>query len=154
MDDIIRLLHETGLVRDIPDEDVRSLAAMSSKHSYTQGSVILKEDDHSRDLYMIRKGRVSIALKITPAEAERKQVIFTLHQGDVLGEMSLVDGSPRSATVNAEDNVVLYSIEYSGLISYLESNPMVGYIFMRNIAGIIANRTRNTNMLWRNLMIW
>jgi len=141
-------------MRDIPDEDVRSLASVSSRHNYPQGSVILREDDSSRDLYLIRKGRVSIALNITPADEERKEIIFTLRQGELFGEMSLVDGSPRSASVNAEDNVVLYRLDYEDLIQYLENNPSIGFLFMRNVAGIIAGRTRSTNMLWRNLMIW
>ncbi len=154
MDIIIALLNHTGLADNLDVEDVKALASLSKELTYSAGTTILQEDGKSRDLYLIQIGRVSIGLNIPMEDGTKKEIIFTLRDGQVFGEMSLVDGSPRSATVKAEDDSIIYRIGYSDLISYLEEHPKVGYAFMRNIAAIIATRTRSTNMLWRNLMIW
>jgi CRP-like cAMP-binding protein len=65
-----------------------------------------------------------------------------------------VDGSPRSATVQTDEEVLAYRFDYDRLSKLLTDYPRIGYILMRNIAAIIANRVRNTNMLWRNSLIW
>lgn len=151
--DRISLLKESGLVKDMSDKEIAQLAGVGEERRYTKGTTIIKEDSRSRDLYVVDTGRVSIRLTL-PTETGREEVIYTMREGQIFGELSLVDGSPRSATVRAEEDVRALYFEFSKLSELLDREPRIGYYLMRNIAAIISQRVRNTNLLWRNSIIW
>ena len=149
----IALLETAGLIKDMSDEESMSLAGIAEERRYARGSVILREDSKTRDLFVICSGRVSIRLSL-PTESGREEVIYTMREGQIFGELALVDGSPRSATVRAEEEVMACAYDYEKLTGLLEEQPRIGYLLMRNLAAIISARVRNTNMLWRNSLIW
>jgi len=149
----IKLLSEAGLIREMTPEEAEVLANTGSECAYSRGTIILKEDSKTRDLFVICSGRVSIRLSL-PTESGREEVIYTMRDGQIFGELALVDGSPRSATVRAEEDVLTCVYDYDLLNALLNEHPRIGYLLMRNIASIISARVRNTNMLWRNSLIW
>ncbi|MDP8240646.1 MAG: cyclic nucleotide-binding domain-containing protein [Candidatus Hatepunaea meridiana] len=146
-------LKSSGIAKDMTDDQVSAIAQIGTEQRYPKGVAIVREDAKSRDLYIIRDGRVSIRLKL-PSEFGKEEVIFQMRDCQIFGELALVDGSPRSATAFADEEVTAYRFDYDRLSKLLEEQPRIGYILMRNIASIIANRVRNTNMLWRNTLIW
>jgi len=152
-DQIKEAIKVSGLGIGLKEDELDLLARLAIVRYYNKDTRILKEDSKSRDIYVIREGMVSVRLKL-PSEFGREEAIYQIHDGQVFGEFSLVDGSPRSATVYADNEVVAYQFIHSGLLKLLEDNPRIGYIIMRNVAKIIANRVRNTNMLWRNTLVW
>jgi CRP-like cAMP-binding protein len=149
----VKLLEIAGLVGDMTPEEAELLASIAEDRNYPKGSVILKEDSKSRDLFIICQGRVSIRLSL-PTESGKEEVIYTMRDGQIFGELALVDGSPRSATVKAEEDVIACAYDYHKLMTLLDQYPRIGYRLMQNIASIISQRVRNTNMLWRNSLIW
>jgi len=149
----IALLETAGLVKGMSPSEATALASVAEEKNYPKGTVILKEDSKSRDLFVICGGRVSIRLSL-PTESGREEVIYSMREGQIFGELSLVDGAPRSATVRAEEDVITCLYSYEKLNALLDEQPRIGYILMRNLASIISARVRNTNMLWRNSLIW
>jgi len=153
MNNIITMLHETGLANGLNDTQLNTLSGFPEEQSASKGTIIIREDSRTRDLYIICKGRVSIRMTL-PSGIEKEEILLMLNEKQIFGEISLVDGSPRSATVRAEEDVVLLRFDYQKLIDFFDEDPRAAYLIMRNIAAILAARTRNTNLLWRNLMIW
>jgi len=151
--DPVRYLEETGLTKGMTPDEVRALADLAEHLNYSRGAAIIQEDTKTRDLYVVCNGRVSIRLTL-PSTEDKEEVIYSMREGQIFGEIALVDGSPRSATVRAEDDVEVLKFEFQKLSALLDERPRIGYLMMRNIASIIATRVRNTNMLWRNSLIW
>jgi len=149
----LQLFETAGLIREMAPEDALALAGIAEERKYSRGSLILREDSKTRDLFVICAGRVSIRLSL-PTESGREEVIYTMRDGQIFGELALVDGSPRSASVKAEEEVITCAFDYDKLTALLDERPRIGYLLMRNIASIISARVRNTNMLWRNSLIW
>ena len=147
------LLEKSGLTKDMLPDEIEAIAELSEERLFSKGAIILQEVETTRDMYVVKCGRVSVRLRM-PTPQHKDEIILILHDEQIFGEMSLVDGSPRSATVMAEDDVIVLKLDYNKLSALLDKIPRIGYIFMRNIASIIASRTRSTNMLWRNLMTW
>ncbi len=147
------MLTLAGLTKDMTEDEVSELLSIAEERSYTRGTLIVQEDSKSRDLYLLRQGRISVRIAL-PSNLDREEIVYSMRDGQIFGELSLVDGCPRSATIRAEDDVVTLRFDFDNLSQLLESKPRIGYILMRNIAVIISARMRNTNMLWRNSLIW
>lgn len=144
---------KAGLVRGMADAEINDLIQIAEEREYSPGTAIIKEDSKTRDLYIVLRGRATVTLSI-PSFQQKEEIVYIMHDGQIFGELSLVDGSPRSASVIAQDSVKTCRFDYEILNALLESKPKIGYLLMRNIAVIIAARIRNTNMLWRNSLIW
>lgn len=147
------LIKSAGLTTGLTDQEVALLADLAEEQSYPKGSIVIREDARSRDLFLVKQGRISIRLKL-PSDFGQDEVIYTMREGQILGEIALVDGSPRSASAFTENDVIVYCFDFNKLSSFLDERPHIGYLFMRNIAAILATRIRNTNMLWRNTLLW
>ncbi len=148
-----KTLRLAGLVRGMSEDEIQVLAAISEQKEFPKTAAIIQEDSKSRDLYVICCGRISVRLTL-PAMVSKEEIVYTMRDGQIFGELALVDGSPRSATVRAEDDVTVLRFDFTKLSELLDNSPRIGYLLMRNIAAIIAARVRNTNMLWRNSLIW
>ncbi|HPH29023.1 MAG TPA: cyclic nucleotide-binding domain-containing protein [Pseudomonadota bacterium] len=89
----ILFLHCVPLFVDFEPEDLLVLARASEERSYTEGTVLFNQGDHGDEVFVIISGRVEVMIA---GDAER--AINVIGPGDCLGEMSVIDGSPRSAT--------------------------------------------------------
>ena len=148
----LELIGKAGLTGDLNPDEALALARLAEERRYPRRGVILRETARTRDLYVIRSGTVSVRMTL-PASSS-SEAIYTLRDGQAFGELSLVDGAPRSATIQAEDAVTVYRFDFDRLSEFLDAHPRIGYILMRNLAGIIASRVRSTNLMWRNTMMW
>jgi len=106
------------------------------RQSFSTGEFIFKKDEPPRAVYLIQAGLVDILV----GEGEKTTVLETLGAGDLLGEMALVDGHPRSATAQAKQPtnlVVITAMEFSKRLE--KSDP-----FVRSMVRVLTKRLRNT----------
>jgi len=82
---------------DVPAKDLVALAKLFDEIDYAKGSVLMREGDIGQQAYVIVDGSVRVTL--------RDRTLAILGPGEVVGEMALMDGEPRSATVTASENV-------------------------------------------------
>ncbi len=90
----IRLLQEQGLSHS----ELMTLATFSREKRFPAGSSIFEEGDEGKEMYVILEGQARIC-KIIPGVGE--EALAILGRGDFFGEMSLIDGEPRSAEAKA-----------------------------------------------------
>jgi CRP-like cAMP-binding protein len=97
--------------------------------------VLCRKGDPGNQLYGILSG----SLKVTTTGTDGKDVMFGLMgPGEVIGEIALLDGEERSATVTAVENTELLTLHRRELIPYLEANPRAAI----GLAGVLASRVR------------
>jgi len=77
------------------------------KETYKAGDVIFEEDSHGTAVYILGAGKVEISKTVQ----DRKIVVEILGPGDIFGEMSYIDHSPRSATATALEDTVLELVD-------------------------------------------
>ena len=95
------------------------LASHLREIEYEKGSTIISADDPGTKFFVVAKGKVKVVVYST----EGREVIFSLMKdGDFFGEMSLLDGEPRSANVIAQGDVSLLTLERNDFIKWLESH--------------------------------
>lgn len=117
-------LSNLDLVRRVPlfstltEEQAYTLLGQVEKRRLARGAVLLRQGETSGELYVMLSGRARVVV----ADSQGRQVILaTLRGGDCVGEMSIIDQEPHSATVTmdmAGDVLVLSSAAFSRCISH------------------------------------
>ena len=82
---------------------------MGQKKTFSKGALIIREGSYQRDAYIIEKGRVEVSRK---NEKGNKTVIAIRGKNEIIGEMTLLDGGTRCATVTALDDCEVSILKY------------------------------------------
>src|SRR6266508_2997346 len=103
----LEILGQSSLLAGLPREELEQLAAAMRRRSYRRGEVIFHEGDPGETLHLVCQGRLKAVLA---SESGEEAVLRIISPGQIFGEMALLDGAPRSATVVALEPVETASL--------------------------------------------
>ncbi|NLJ45977.1 MAG: cyclic nucleotide-binding domain-containing protein [Treponema sp.] len=145
-------LRKVGILQDLSDEELERVLAIAEPLEVKSGTVIMREDEPGDEVFLFMEGRVDVSknltLKIGRAgfgRAEKSMTKLTAGQASVFGEMALFGTEPRSATVTASSDCLLYRIRREDFSALCESNPALGLKVVRRIAAVLGARVRKGN---------
>lgn len=124
---------------ELSDETLTRIEQIGFKKSYKKESVILMEDEVGSALFLIIKGKVKVARRSSDG---REVILTTLSDGNFFGEMALLDGLTRSATVTAMDNSELFIIQRNDFLNLLREHPEISIALLEEL----TQRLRNADM--------
>jgi len=136
--DLAQHLGRSVLFDGVDREDLARLAAIAREVSLANGDTLFDQGDESDGLYVILSGIVRIYLT---ADDSREATINLLEDGDVIGEIALLDGLPRSAGVAALTDTKLIFIPREPFLQLLESSSTLA----RQIILMLCERLRAAN---------
>jgi CRP-like cAMP-binding protein len=145
-------LRRVEILVGLTDQELARVEAICRKVTFDAQDIIVREGDPSDDIYVIHKGSVEIVLGEGLLTAETlavpgPQAIVSLGQGQVFGEMALIDKGPRSATVRCTaDGSELYVIRRDDFIRLCDQDTDIGYKVMRNLAADLSFKLRHRNL--------
>ena len=148
---VIELLQHSELFSGLTPEQVEQIAALGHEVVYNAGDVIIHEGAPSDEMYIICSGMVEVEVSrgVIPDVPGPPRVtsIVRLGQGQVFGEMALVDRGARSATVRCvQDGTALYVIPCQAFWALCDGDHHIGYVVMRNIAADLSFKLRHRNL--------
>jgi len=108
--------------------------------AYRDGEAIVEEGTPSRALFIIQSGKV----KIFKGSRGKETALALLEEGDIFGEMSLFDASPRSATAMAVGETRVLAIDHEGLLKRIKMDPTLAFRIIRQM----SQRIKNLNTRW------
>ncbi len=154
------ILATSGIFDTFNEAQLTLVAALCTPVSYNKGHVLISENDSSSDMYIIGRGGVEVLVdpdavgegsRLTSTEPA---VLTELRQGQVVGEVALVDQGVRSATIRvSRDDNLLLRLRRDQLMRLCETYPVLGFKLMRNLATELATRIRNTDWLVRQYQL-
>jgi len=119
------------------------------------GDRILMEGEESLDVYYVKTGHVRINKRVVLHDGRHIQSGFCeLGPGETFGELNLFDGSPRSASVVASDDVELIRINRNVLLSYMDQHPEKAYPLFKHWLQRLASNIRQSNDRSSHLFAW
>jgi CRP/FNR family cyclic AMP-dependent transcriptional regulator len=148
---VSELLQHSELFLGLSPEQMEQIAALGHEATYNAGDLIISEGAPSHELYIIGSGMVEVevvkgAVHDVPGAPQLSSLV-RLGQGQVFGEMALIDSGARSATVRcAKDNTVLFVIPHEDFWALCQSDHHIGFIVMRNIAVDLSFKLRHRNL--------
>lgn len=108
---------------------------------YDDGEIIFREGEETREMYIVQRGEVVVSKKGPRGEIE----LAVLKKGDFVGEMSLLESLPRTATARARGKTSLLAIHPGGFLLKIRRDPTFAFEMMQTL----SRRIRMTN---ENLM--
>jgi small-conductance mechanosensitive channel/CRP-like cAMP-binding protein len=114
------LLRDVSLFQSLNDDLLWKLAEHSMLHSYVGGEVIIRQGDEGSELFVIRTGTVDIIVRNHEGQ---ESTVRQLGRHDFFGEMSLLVGEPRTATVRAAADCELLVVNKSAMSHVLSAAP-------------------------------
>lgn len=113
-------ISQSVVLSALPAAELERLAPAFKRRAYRRGETLYHQGDPGHVLHVVLEGRVKVVL---PSESGEEAVLTVLGPGQVHGEMSLLDGSPRSATVVAIEPVVSATLSREDFLDLLRRSP-------------------------------
>ena len=122
-------LRSVGFLEVLPKEVLHQLALSISERRYAPGERIIREGDEGEELFIVEHGRVRVEIG-----GRRRQEVARLGPGQFFGEMSLMTGAERKASVSAIDEVTVLVLARSALQPVLAENPELAELISEALA--------------------
>ncbi|HEY4374856.1 MAG TPA: mechanosensitive ion channel family protein [Burkholderiales bacterium] len=128
----ISALRVVDLFNTLTPDEQRTVAERLAYMPYAQGEVVTRQGNVAHGLYILTGGEVDILIDLD----SHRQCIATLGAGTFFGEMGMLTGAPRSATVVAKSNVECYRLDKSHFEMVIRSRPTL----VDEISRVMASR--------------
>ena len=139
----ISLIQQTIIFKGLSSFEIKQIfEGCASLKTFASGEKITEEGSVNDDLYFLSKGKVKVELELSHIPHRQ---INTIEGPIVLGEISFLDKSPRTATIKPVENLSIYVINGRSLDELLGEMPHTGHKIKHNIAISIAKTVRRMN---------
>jgi CRP/FNR family cyclic AMP-dependent transcriptional regulator len=125
--DFSAVLEGIWLFSELDRADIDRIARLARPRRYAARATVVQQGDASGELFAVVSGR----LKVSTANAAGDEVVLSIHgPGEVFGEIALLDGAPRSATVSALEPCELLLIQRDPFLALLTEVPVLALKLM------------------------
>ncbi len=137
---MITFLLDTPMFEALDPAEIQQLINIIEVREFAAGEILFNEGDAGDAWYAIYRGGVDVIKDVGPDQKE----IYPLESGACFGEIAILDGQPRSATIRAIEDCVVLRISRQAFEELLDQNHMVANKLLRRLAVMLAQRARST----------
>jgi len=136
-------LSKSKLAVELNDEERRVLARAMTLRDLSHGEVLVREGSADDHLYVVVSGVLGV---VKGAGLEEEVTLNAIRPGDVVGELSFLDGATRYASLVALSDTRVLGLSRSDLEALLDTQPKVVYHVMRAIVRVVHEIQRRLSM--------
>lgn len=154
------VLKQADVFYEFAPDQLEQIASVCLERRYSLGEVVFEENSASDELYVIAQGEVEYLVDPSlvsdrAGTPHHPTTIATLRRGQSFGEVALVDQGLRSATArSASHDTLLLILPRRKLMPLCDSDPLIGYRLMRNLAADLAMKVRTTDLIVREKLLY
>ncbi|MCF8239883.1 MAG: cyclic nucleotide-binding domain-containing protein [Melioribacteraceae bacterium] len=138
------VLKRIPILKDLSKRELKEILKITYERNFESGEYIFQTGQPGASMFIIEQGEVVIVKK---NEKDENVELARLKSNDFLGELALLDNSPRSASAYVEKPTKTLAIFRDDLLKLLENNPDLGRKVMHRLAITIGYRLKATNDL-------
>jgi len=140
------------LFKGLTPGELSEVLAMGEEVSVEKGARIIEESSPSSDLFVLLDGKVVVEFEITDYDSEKTETLqlVSLKEGDIVGEIAFLERHNRTASVTAAEPTRVLKFSGAKLHELFGRNNLLGYLIMQNLALILIDRIKRSNLLWLN----
>jgi uncharacterized membrane protein len=136
------MIGEVPIFGLLDEEEREALAHMMNSRDFKAGEAIFEYGDPGGEIFIVRNGRVELFVESADGE---KIILAESERGDVLGELSFLDGGPRTATALAREDTQTLSMHRERLLEFVDKHPHAAM----DLLTVVGRRLRSTDDLLR-----
>src|SRR5262249_14555458 len=130
----------SDLFENQPEEVLQAVLAQGQVLEFGPGAVVFGQGEEGDRLYIVKSGVLEILS--APVDGTEAVPVAYLGKGEVLGELALLTGSRRSATVRSPESAELFAVDKSVFMDLMETLPLLS----RNLCIVLARRLEATTL--------
>lgn len=138
----VTMIGEVPIFELMDEVERTALARLMDSRNFKQGETIFEVGDAGAEVYIVRTGRVEIYVETADGE---RVVLRENERGDVIGELSFLDGGPRTATAIAVEDAQMLSLHRERLLEFIDEHPHAAL----DLLTVVGRRLRTTHELLR-----
>ena len=138
------LIRRVRLFSMLTPEQAQTVADSVTKRRFKRGEIVVEQGTHSNALFILLNGRARV---LTADHRGREVIMAVLESGDYVGEMSLIDGEPPSATVRCEAPCDMLVLGRHEVARVLPDPGSMAYGIMRGLVARLRNADRQIESL-------
>ncbi len=142
-------LLSSPLFKGMAAKEIEYLSTIFSATQVQKGKTVFVENMAGESLYLIKQGAVQVSQMLAEVDEQR---LTLLKNGDVFGEMAIIDGGTRSATARVTQNSVLYSLSQKDFMTLSREQPRLGLQLVLNISRIFSSRIRQAKKDYHTML--
>lgn len=140
----VDLLQRVPLLAALSDADRQALARSANRRRYRRGDIIFQKDDPGNSLFIVARGSVRIYV---PSTQGADLTLAVLGPGHFFGDLSLLDGRPRSASAAALGDTNVVILERSDFVAVIRTRPAA----VMSVLAVVVRRLRDTDEMASDL---
>lgn len=130
-DELAKQLQKIPMFHDLPEHELASLAQKVVERCYEPGEALMRKGEQGNSLFLV----VSGAVKIVSVSAQGEELILNqCGAGETIGEMSLIDQSPRSATAIATAPTRTLELSHAAFTEALKQRPELSFTLIKSMS--------------------
>jgi CRP-like cAMP-binding protein len=133
-------LRASDLFENQPEEVLKAVLVQGQLQEYGPGEVVFRQGDEGDRLYIVKSGALEVLA--SPTDAAEPIPVAYLGPGEVLGELALLTGSPRSASARVPERAELFTVDKAVFLDLMKTLPA----FSRNLCLVLAKRLEATTL--------
>lgn len=127
-----QVLRRVDFLRSLEEEQIEALARSVRERPYAPGELVVKKGEGGHEFFIVQHGEVAVVLETEGTEIE----VARLSEGSFFGEMSVMTGQPRTASVRTMVDTQLLVVDRNSLQEVLDNNPELA----ERISDVLATR--------------
>jgi CRP-like cAMP-binding protein len=132
-------LRGAPLFADLSPADLRKIAAITDEVVFLDGDLIAAQGESGQEMYLIVSGEVRVLVK-TPDCPETE--LARRKPGDIVGEMAIISGEPRAASLVAAGDVRVLCLDQKSFQGLLRERPEVSLAVMRELCARLKDLSK------------
>ncbi len=128
------LLGRASLFAGLDQSELRELGACTRRRGYRKGEHIFHQGDPGDAVFVLTEGRVKV---VFASEEGDEMIIATLQPPDSFGELALIDGGPRSASIQTLEPTTVLTLTRATLLDLMSRHPEVTDVVLRSLGRLV-----------------
>lgn len=144
----VETLRLCPVFQNLTGRELRKVSVLVYERRYQTGEYLFEKEQPGTAMFIVKTGLVKVVI---PGRSDEEVELATIRPEDFLGELALLDETPRSASAKAVEKTEALAFFREDLTAMLETNPVIASKIFRNLAILIGQRLKVSN---EQLYIW
>jgi len=144
---MVSLVKGCSLFHEIYDNEIEEVIKHCVVASYEVDDYVIRQGDESTDICILLSGEADIIYSV----GEEQNYIATLKQGDIFGELVLINETKRTANIICKKSCDVLIIKYEDFYAFYNKNPKIFSLLVLNITRLVTKRLKMMNATFQDM---